>query len=67
MLGLELNFATIVVLLIIAALVVLAVHRLWTKGLCDSRKDSAACGGCNGCGAAEKMVADFSKAVDSNQ
>ncbi len=67
MLGLEFNFATIVVLLIVVALAVLAVHRLWTKGLCDSRKDKQGCGDCNGCNVAEKMVADFSHAVDSKQ
>lgn len=66
MFGLEFTPSTVVVALIIAALVFLAVRRMYRKGLCDCHKDgdegcAGGCGGCSGCGAADKMVSDIQK------
>ena len=55
-LGLEFNLPTVAVLLIVVAWAVWAVHRLWSRGMCDCHADSprgcsGGCGGCTGCGA----------------
>lgn len=70
---LALNFPTIVLLLVIAALAVLVVRRMVRKGLCDCGDhcgDGGGCAGCAGCSsaaecpsceAAAKMVAAADK------
>ena len=67
-LGLEFNLSTMVVLLIVVAWAAWAVHRLWSRGMCDCHADSprgysGGCGGCTGCSAAARMAADMGKAV----
>lgn len=67
-LGLEFNLPTAVVLLIVVAWAAWAVHRLWSRGMCDCHADSprdcsGGCGGCTGCSAAARMAADMGKAV----
>lgn len=75
---LDLNFSTVVVLLILAVLVVLAVRRMVGRGLCDSGGSCDGChggsakgschdgahgGGCPTCSAVDKMVADMEKSA----
>ena len=49
-LGLEFNLPTVGVLLIVVAWAAWAVHRLWSRGMCDCHADSprGCSGGCGG-------------------
>lgn len=68
MLPMEWNVSTVVVALIVAALAVLAVRRLLSRGMCDCNDhcDCSSSGGCSGCAAADKMVADMERAAKAD-
>lgn len=59
------NSATFAVGLVVLLLVVFAIRRLRTKGLCDCKECSGCCseGGCSGCGAAAAMTAAAEEAA----
>ena len=66
------NLPTLLLALVVVFLAVLAIHRMTHRGLCDchdhcgdSSSDGSGCGGCQGCSAAEKMIADMNKTLDS--
>lgn len=62
---------TVLVIAILAVLAIFAVHRLRTRGLCDSGccdKATSSCGAsgcaaCSGCDAVENMLADAERAA----
>ena len=60
---LEMTPATIIIGLIIIALVIFAIYRLLTKGLCDCKECSHESASCSGCNAVDKMLADMERAV----
>ncbi|RDB62003.1 hypothetical protein C1878_09300 [Gordonibacter sp. 28C] len=69
MLSLDMNPATVVIGMIVAALAVLAVRRLMRRGTCDchdhcgDKPAGGGCAGCSGCGAVDVMVADMERAA----
>ncbi len=61
---LSLNFPTVVILVVIAALAVLAIRRMTHRGLCDCGDHcEGGCSGCEGCAAAASMAEAMEKAV----
>ncbi len=61
---LSLNFPTVVILVVIAALAVLAIRRMTYRGLCDCGDHcESGCPGCEGCSAAESMAAAMEEAA----
>ncbi len=60
----SLNFPTVVILVVIAALAVLAIRRMTHRGLCDCGDHcEGGCSGCEGCAAAESMAAAMGEAA----
>ena len=59
MMAIEINAATIIVGIIVIALVLLAIRRLRTKGLCDCKDCPQQSSGCKGCSSVDKMLADM--------
>ncbi|WP_139652030.1 FeoB-associated Cys-rich membrane protein [Raoultibacter phocaeensis] len=64
---LMLNAPTIIISLMIVALAVLAVRRMMKRGLCDCHDGECPSGGCSGCGAVDKMVADMERAANAQK
>lgn len=65
---LDISPATIILVLVIAALAALAVRRLMKRGTCDCHdhggdSTKGGCAGCAGCGAVDTMVADMERAA----
>ena len=66
---LDISPATIMLILVIAALAALAVRRLARRGTCDchdhcgDKPAGGGCAGCSGCGAVDTMVADMERAA----
>lgn len=60
----SLNFPTVIILVVIAALAVFAVRRMTRRGLCDCGDHcEGGCSGCEGCAAAESMAAAMGEAA----
>lgn len=68
MLEMQISPATIIIAAVILALVVLAVRRLFRKGTCDCKEcsHSESTGGCQGCSAVDKMLADMDRAAKNS-
>ena len=60
---LEMNLATVVVVLLVLLGVVLAIRRMMRRGLCDCKgcSEGCSCKGKRACSAAERMVADMER------